>query len=45
MVSQFHRRAEDLIRQAEWACRRFFLGAAAPEDDASAIPKRGGKIG
>ena len=28
MVSQFDRRAEDLFRQAEWACNRPFLGAA-----------------
>jgi chromosome partitioning protein len=28
LVSQFDRRAEDLFRQAEWACNRPFLGAA-----------------
>ncbi len=27
-MSQFDRRAEDLFRQAEWACNRPFLGAA-----------------
>ena len=28
-MSQFDRRADDLFRQAEWACNRLFLGAAA----------------
>jgi chromosome partitioning protein len=28
LLSQFDRRADDLFRQAEWACNRFFLAAA-----------------